>query len=69
MERKGLGKKATGTRLIFYLFTASSHMEKGRFHSRDQQLCKFLGTKEKSAIRMFWYTNMAAVLGIAIWPL
>ena len=39
-----------------------------RFHSRDQQLCKFIGTKESVYIRktstltgLVWYTNMAAV--------
>ena len=46
-----------------------------RFHSRDQHLCKFMGTKESvyirkefnshrtgmAAVLLFWNTNMAAV--------
>ena len=39
-----------------------------RFHSRDQYLCKFIGTKESVYIKncstptgLFWDTNMAAV--------
>ena len=57
------------------LSKGSSHIE--RFHSRGQQLCKFIGTKEGVCIRkelkstgLVWDTNMAAVslFGTPIWP-
>jgi len=31
------------------------------FHSRAQQPCKFVGTKEISSTGLVWYTNMAAI--------
>ena len=42
------------------------NVDKERFLSRDQQLCKFMRTEEivyitMAAVSLFWNTNMAAL--------
>jgi len=61
----------TPTSKYYYVVHASTcNFKIERFHSRGQQLCKFIGTKESFYIRkefnstpkgLVWYTNMAAI--------